>query len=169
MTIRLATQADLPAFPEIERAAGIAFARVGMAAVAEDDPGTVEELAPYQREGRAWSAVDDDDQPYAYLLADVVDGRGYVAQVSVHPDHSGRGIGRELMATAHAWAADQGLPAMTLTAYAVVPWNGPYYERLGYRMILPADVTPGLAAIRKEEAHRGLDRWVRICMIKPLP
>lgn len=168
MTIRLATESDLPAFIEIERAAGQAFARVGMSAVAEDEA-TVDELEPYQRAGRAWASVDDDDSPLAYLVADIVDDRGYLAQVSVHPDHAGKSIGRALIEHVHGWAADQGLPAMTLTAYAVVPWNGPYYERLGYRMILPADVTPGLAAIRKSEANRGLDRWVRICMIRKLP
>ena len=152
MTIRLATESDLPRFVEIERAAGQAFARVGMAAVAADDPGTVEELEPYQRDGRAWASVDDDDDvPHAYLIADVVDGCGYLAQVSVHPDHAGRRLGRALIENAHVWAAHQGLPAMTLTAFAVVPWNAPYYERLGYRMILPADITPGLAEIRRQE------------------
>lgn len=169
MTIRLATESDLAVFIDIERAAGESFARVGMQAVAEDEQDTVEQLEPYQRAGHAWAYVDSDDVPHAYLTADVVDGCGYLAQVAVHPDHAGRRIGRALIENAHAWAAEQGLPAMTLTTFAVVPWNAPYYERLGYRMILPADVTPGLAAIRKREAQRQLDRWVRVCMIRTLP
>lgn len=41
---------------EIERAAGRAFADVGMVAVAGHEPASLDVLAGYQRDGRAWVA-----------------------------------------------------------------------------------------------------------------
>jgi hypothetical protein len=57
-----------------------------------------------------------------------------------------------------------GLPALTLTTFADVPWNGPYYERCGFRVLAGDEITPGLRAIREHENALGLDRWPRVCM-----
>jgi hypothetical protein len=49
-----------------------------------------------------------------------------------------------------------------------VPWNGPYYRRLGFREVPPAEETPGLRRVRAHEAAIGLDRWPRLCMRRDL-
>jgi ribosomal protein S18 acetylase RimI-like enzyme len=92
--IRAARPYDLSALPELERAAGAPFRDLGMAAVADDEPPTVAGLAVFQRDGRAWVATDDADQPVAYLLVEVVDGNAHVEQVSVHPCHARQGLGK---------------------------------------------------------------------------
>ena len=71
--IRLARPDDLPALIDVEREAGALCREVGMAAIADDDPGTVAELAVYQSDGRAWVSADSGDRPVAYLVAEVVD------------------------------------------------------------------------------------------------
>jgi GNAT superfamily N-acetyltransferase len=162
--IRPAQASDLPVLQEIERAAGSLFAPLGMDLVAEDDPPSLEELQVYAGEGRAWVHADADDRPVAYLLAEAVDGCAHLEQVSVHPDHEHRGLGRELIGALTEWAAARGLPAITLTTYVEVPWNGPYYERLGFRFLGDEELTPGLRRIRRAEADRGLDRWPRAAM-----
>ena len=104
------------------------------------------------------------DVPVAYLLKDVVDGAGHVAQVSVLPGHARQGLGRVLLENACEWALGNGLKAVTLTTFANIPWNAPYYERCGFRT-LPADnLTPGLLSIRREEADHRLDARPRVCM-----
>jgi len=45
-----------------------------------------------------------------------------------------------------------GLPALTLTTFAYVPWNAPCYARCGFRVLDDAEITPGLRAIREQEA-----------------
>lgn len=62
------------------------------------------------------------------------------------------------------WAADQGLDALTLATFRTVPWNGPYYMRLGFREMTPEEITPGLAAVLADEAAHGLDPAERVCM-----
>ena len=85
LVIRPARADDLATLVEIETAAGGAFRDLGMDAVADDDPGSVEDLAPYADSARALVAVDTEDRPVGYLLLDVVDGAGHIEQVSVHP------------------------------------------------------------------------------------
>lgn len=155
---------DLPLLREIERAAGRSFAALGMDLVADDEPPSLDALRKVANSGRAWVRTDADDRPVAYLLAEVVDGCAHLEQVSVHPDAAGAGHGRALTEHLVAWARDRELPAVTLTTYVDVPWNGPYYRRLGFRFLDDDELTPGLRTIRRAEAARGLDRWPRAAM-----
>jgi GNAT superfamily N-acetyltransferase len=163
-TIRAAREDDLVLLVEIERAAGESFRSLGMDFVADDDPGSVAQLAPYVDAGRAFVFVDADDRPVAYLLLDVIDGAVHVEQVSVHPGQARQGIGRALIERAVAWGRDCGLTTLTLTTYVDVPWNGPYYQRLGFSYVPTAEETPGLRVIRESERASGLDKWRRACM-----
>ena len=165
--IRAAVEKDVPTIREIERAAGVLFNEAGMRLVGEMEPTSLDDLRRFAREGRAWVFVDADDRPIAFVLADAVDGRGHVDQVSVHPSRAHQGIGRQLIDRTDAWGAAQGLSDLTLTTYVEVPWNGPYYERLGFRYIPDDELTDELRAIREKETALGLDRWPRAAMIRP--
>lgn len=168
MRIRVARAAELDALRDIERAAGQCFRDVGMPEIADDEPPPVLTLSAYQRAGEAWVAVDEDDRPVAYLLTDWVDGNVHVEQVSVHPAHARRGVGRSLLEHAADRAVSHGAPALTLTTFAEVPWNAPYYQRCGFRILGRVECTPGLVAIRRREHEHGLDRWPRVCMRRDL-
>ncbi|MET8682779.1 GNAT family N-acetyltransferase [Streptomyces sp. NPDC004732] len=166
MLIRPATAADLPALQEIERAAGEPFRALGMAAIADDEPFTVEELDRYRRAGHAWVAVDADGAPAAYLIADPLpdDHALHIEQVTVHPRAARRGIGRALIEYVAERARAEGATALTLTTFTDVPWNAPYYARIGFRPLADTELTPALRRIRAHEAELGLDRWPRLCM-----
>jgi ribosomal protein S18 acetylase RimI-like enzyme len=168
MRIRPATPDDLPALQDIERAAGAAFRDLGMAAVADDEPPALDVLDRYRRAGRAWVARDAGDRPVGYLICEPVDGALHIEQVSVHPEAARRGVGRALLAYAAARAHEQDLTALTLTTFTEVPWNAPYYTRLGFRRLDEAELPPGLRRIRAHEAELGLDRWPRVCMRRAL-
>ncbi|MFE7355616.1 GNAT family N-acetyltransferase [Streptomyces sp. NPDC057543] len=169
MRIRTARRSDLPLLQDIERAAGEPFRTLGMTAVADDDPPPLDLLDGYRRAGRAWVAVDDDDRPVGYLIADPVDGAAHIEQVSVHPSVARRGLGSTLIDHLAGWAADARLDALTLTTFSHVPWNAPYYTRLGFRALVESELTDGLRKIRTEEAEHGLDRWPRVCMRREVP
>lgn len=164
VTISPARAIDLTALVEIEQATGETFRSLGMDLVADDDPGSPEELTAYVEGGRAFVALGVGDRPLGYLLLDIVDDAAHIEQVSVHPDHARQGIGRALIERAAAWATALDLRAFTLTTYVQVPWNGPYYERLGFRYLAHQEETPGLRDIRQHERAAGLDAWPRACM-----
>ncbi|MEU5871402.1 GNAT family N-acetyltransferase [Glycomyces sp. NPDC047369] len=167
MRIRAVTAADLPLLQDIERAAGECFRTVGMAAIADDEPLTLKELDDYRRTGLAWAAAEH-GAPVAYLIAEPVDGALHIEQVSVHPDRARRGIGRALIEHAADAAVERGLGGLTLTTFRDVPWNAPYYERLGFAPLAEAALSPGLRAIRDRESAHGIDRWPRVCMRRTL-
>ena len=75
-----------------------------------------------------------------------------------------RGLGAALLDHAATGAQRHGLAALTLTTFTDVPWNAPYYERLGFRHLCDIELTPGLRAVRAREAKRGLDAWPRTTM-----
>ncbi|MER6145991.1 GNAT family N-acetyltransferase [Streptomyces sparsogenes] len=165
MRIRQSTIEELPVLQDIERAAGLCFRDIGMDEIADDEPLSLEELAGYQRAGRAWVAVNGEDRAVAYLITDPVDGNMHIEQVSVHPDSARRGLGRALIEHAAGRAAAEGAGALTLTTFVDVAWNAPYYAaRCGFRTLGEDELTPGLREIRRHEAAHGLDRWPRVCM-----
>ena len=155
--IRPARHDELARLIEIERAAGERFAAIGMDEIARHDPGSVEELEPFRAAGRAWVAVDEDDRPIAYLISELVDGTGHIAQVSVHPEHAGRGIGAALI-------DHLGRVALTLTTFRDVAWNAPYYARLGFEEIATADYGPELAELVAREARTIPSTAPRVAM-----
>lgn len=167
--IRLARHDDLAALRELERAAGEPFRDIDMDAVASDEPPRLKTLLVFQRDGRAWVATDAADRPVGYLLVDVVDDAAHIEQVSVHPDHARQGLGRQLIETASAWAQGRRLTALTLTTFAEVPWNAPYYARLGFQVVPQEDLSAGMRGIRDHEAARGLDAWPRVSMSRTVP
>lgn len=162
--IRQARLTDIPVLRDIEVRAGEPFAAAGMDAVAEDEPLAAEVLEEFVADGRAWVWESDGAGPVGYLIAGTVDGNAHIEQVSVLPGYRGARIGRRLIDRAVRWAAERRLPAITLTTFTEVPWNGPYYQRLGFRYLDRAEETPHLRALRAAEIDHGLDRWPRACM-----
>jgi len=168
LTIRSTRPSDLPVIQRIELAAGELFRGIGMPDIADHPVPTVETLTSYHRAGHAWVVVDGGDRPVGFILVKPVDGAAHIEQVSVHPAHAHRRIGRDLIDHVEDWAARGGLPALTLTTFRDVPWNGPYYERLGFVALAPSDHRPELTALMAEEATHGLDPARRVAMIRPI-
>lgn len=164
MPIRSARPGDFDAIRAIERRAGQAFATVGLAFVADDEPPSSAVLAHHVAAGTLWVTVDDDDRPVGYARASVVDGEGHLDQVSVDPGHQRRGIAAALIDQVSAWASALGYPGVTLTTYRDVAWNGPVYARLGFRPLGDDELGPELTAIRARERAAGLDAQPRLAM-----
>jgi len=63
------------------------------------------------------------------------------------------------------WATSQGYEAVTLTTFRDVPWNSPFYTRLGFGTV--EDPALGLSHIR-EQAIGLDDLGPRVAMRKDL-
>lgn len=166
MLIRPGHAEELAVCQDIERAAGEVFRAWDMDAIADDEPLPLADLELFRAAGGLWVAEAGAGQLAGYLLAAPVDGRTHIEQVSVRPGHARRGVGRALIDhAAEAW----GGAAQTLTTFAEVPWNAPYYRRLGFQDLAEDQLTPGLRHIRSQERALGLDRWPRLCMLRTGP
>jgi GNAT superfamily N-acetyltransferase len=172
MTIRPLAADELTAVQQLEVDAGRPFAEIGMPEIAGDTPPSIERLTAYTSAGHAWVLTDPADTGadtvIGFVLVDLVDGAAHIEQVSVHPDHARRGHGRTLIDHVADWARARGLGGLTLTTFETVPWNAPYYQRLGFVSLAPAELGPQLRALREHEAAAGLDRWPRVAMRRAL-
>lgn len=161
--IRPAVPSDADGLREIERRAGERFREIGMAEIADDEPMPADQVVRYAEAGRAWVS-DDGGSPVGYVVVDVVDGNAHVEQVTVDPEHQGKGIGRALLDAVEAWARSEGRPALTLTTFRDVPWNAPLYRHLGFRDLAEDEIGPELRRLRDDEAAHGLDPALRVGM-----
>ncbi len=115
---------------------------------------------------RVWVA-DVGIEPAAYAHAEVLDGNAHVAQVSVAAEYAGRRIGRTLIRHVEAWGRERGSPATTLTTFRDMPWNAPYYARLGYRILDETEIGPDLARTIAHEAELpGVAEAPRCAMVR---
>jgi len=157
MSIRSPRPDELPRLQVVETGAGACFADVGMVEIAHDDPPPLDLLDQHLRAERLLVAG---DPVAAYVMWSRVDDATHVDQVSVHPDHARRGIGRLLLERVQAATG----VALTLTTFRDVPWNAPYYARLGFEVVDASAWGPELTAVVRPEAALGLDRWPRVVM-----
>jgi GNAT superfamily N-acetyltransferase len=92
----------------------------------------------------------------------------HLHEIDVHPEHARRGLGAHLIDAIARWAVQQGAKQLTLSTCDDIPWNGPYYARLGFRVLSEHELTADLRNIRRLEAAAGLPMEHRICMLMSL-
>jgi GNAT superfamily N-acetyltransferase len=167
-TLRRALVGELPALPDVERLAARQFRQSPHPEAAELPVQSLEQLHEHQQRGGVWVAVTREETVAAFAICKPVDGALFIVEADVHPAHARRGLGAALFELLGQWARAGGYPALLLTTFGDVPWNAPYYERLGFR-VLPEDALgPGLRAIRAEETRFGLPPESRVCMRRSL-
>jgi GNAT superfamily N-acetyltransferase len=118
--------------------------------------------------GQVWVGCLADGLPVGMAIASVRDGAVYVEEMDVLPAHGRRSRGARLLACVCAWAQARGYPAVILSTFRDVPWNGPFYRKHGFKDLPPAEWTPGLRAIRENEARHGLCVEARVFMCREL-
>jgi len=77
----------------------------------------------------------DYGEAVGFTLTSVRDGMLYLDQVSVHPDHGRKGLGAALVNRVINDARHRGLKSVALSTFRDLPWNGPFYKKLGFREI----------------------------------
>ena len=156
--VRLGLPADTALLGALEQAAAKRFATIGLNRIAQGRPTSDAEYLTIAGEERLWVAEEDGGTIVGLAIADRVDDEGYLAEISVHPDHAGRRLASVMLDGVEAWAAAQGFGGISLTTFRDVPWNRPYYERLGFVVLNESEAGPELRAIRHKERTRGLDK-----------
>jgi GNAT superfamily N-acetyltransferase len=166
--IELASAGDVAVLPAIELRAASLFAGLGVADAVLGEKTPLRVLRAAQAAGRLWVARNAAGEPIGFALVDLVDGAPHLVEMDVLPDQAGRGVGRALLDAVCRQAAASGHRTLTLTTFREVPWNAPFYARAGFREIAPAELGPGLIAVLRDEAERGLDPARRVAMRRQL-
>lgn len=161
--IRPVRPEELALLPGVEQAAGRLFAGTSEAWIVDDGDHSLADFTDWLRDGAIWVAVAD-DRIVGFAAVETIDGQSYLHELDVHPDHGRRGLGRRLIATAVAAARAVGQTALRLSTFRHIPWNAPYYVKLGFRELPEADWGPGLREVWRAEIASGLDPARRLML-----
>ena len=107
--------------------------------------------------GWLW-VVEADAHPVGFAAARGQSGCLHLLELDVDPAYGRRGLGRRLLQHVLRQASQLGFRAVTLTTFADLPWNGPFYESLGFQALPEHDLPPHLADALAQERAAGLSR-----------
>lgn len=161
--IRRAQTDDLPAIAAVELAANELFRDSAEAWILSDSGRDAADYVDWLRVGVIWVAVFE-DAVVGFAAVETIDGQAYLHELDVHPAHGRRGLGRRLIATACDAARGAGQRALRLSTFRHIPWNAPYYVRLGFRELPEIEWGPGLHAVWRGEIEAGLDPDRRVML-----
>lgn len=165
--IRLASADEIHKVAPVELAAAEAFRTVGMNVVADDAPIPESMLLQAVDDQRLWFAVEYGVLK-AYLLGDFLTESLHIDQVTVHPDAARRGLGALMIESVSADPRSKERGKITLTTFADVPWNAPYYKRIGFREIPEQEWPAGVAEKYAEDIQPKFADWPRVVMMREI-
>lgn len=165
--IRKARADELPLLAAIEIAAGALFADAGLGDIAEHGAAELRFVRSVARAAGVFVATTN-DKPVGFILAAPLDVHLHIHELSVHPAHGRQGLGRRLVDAVCADAAARGFKAVTLSTFRDLPWNGPFYESCGFRILDESEWTPAFYLAHYHEEALGLPIERRCFMRKEL-
>ena len=161
--ITLARPGDLSRIAPIELAAARLLEGYAPEAVLEEVTPD-EDLRAAQRDGRLWVALSG-HMPVGFAHVEILEpNAAHLEEIDVHPEHGRQGLGARLVRTVCQWAEARGIVAVPLATFRDVPWNMPFYARLGFEELTPAELSPALRGLLEDETRRGLDPTRRVVM-----
>ena len=182
-TIRLAKETDVNELPEIERAAAQQFSPyLGWLGISADIlEGLVSQsfLLKAQSDNRLWVAVEKRpveksvegsvEKPVGFVVIKFLPRSCFVVELDVHPEYGRMGIGSALIETCCNSARNRGFQEVLLTTFRKVPWNIPFYQRLGFEVLPSKAWSQEIRAIVDHEARYGFARNKRVVMRLAMP
>jgi GNAT superfamily N-acetyltransferase len=164
VTIGPAHVDDLVVLPKIEREAATLFAgwHIPLEVLEEETP--LDAFTAAQRDGRLWVARSESGCVVGFALVQLVGGQPHLEEIDVLPSFGRQGVGRALVHAVKAWARASGYASLTLTTFRDIPWNAPFYERMGFHEVPAYALSPALQTLVREETERGLDPATRVVM-----
>jgi GNAT superfamily N-acetyltransferase len=161
--VRLAGSEHVDQLPDIEREAATRFG--------DSLPESVlshVSLAAAQQAGLLWVALEPAGAPVGFAVASICGRRVHLDELDVMPGHGRKGIGSALVEAIEDYALNSGCVEITLTTFRDVPWNAPFYARVGFEVIPEQELGAELVRRLSDEAALGLERSRRVAMRKPL-
>ena len=157
---------DDAALLRIENRAAELFRAHGYPEIADNPFASVEDFRAMMQGHETWVTVDGSDIPVGYAVAGPLGAHFHLRELSVDPGHGRKGLGAALVRTVVAAAASRGAAGVSLTTFRDVPFNMPFYEKLGFAEIALDDAPPALRDAFRRELPPGMDPAPRVLMLR---
>ncbi len=158
MRIRPTLLHDIQWLPDVERSAAQAFAGwPALAWLAQGDVMDLDAHRAFITAGGSWVAENAAGHIVGFACARFEDQALHLHEISVRRQAQGQGVGRRLLQQVADVARQAGVAELTLTTFADVPWNAPFYARFGFEVIDEGQQSARLREILANERAHGLD------------
>lgn len=87
------------------------------------------------RNNNIWVAKDKAGNLAGYAILRDFNGEAVLEQVDVLPEHGKQGLGRALVEKIIIAAKQQGYDNIYLTTFEDIPWNCPFYKKIGFKVV----------------------------------
>lgn len=162
--IRNAQKEDLPYLADIELAAATLYP---------------EDIIPLDQQGLSYPDSEFQKSLQQGLLFCVTQNNKRVAfatchqyqqflhldEISVHPASGKQGIGTALVKRILQESQSRKLQGTTLTTFSNIPWNAPFYKKMGFNILSNAETPDEVKDMLLEENFIGLKN--RVAMFSP--
>lgn len=195
--VRLAKPREVGLLPAIEKAAAQQFVpylgQLGITAELMEGLTTVRFLQQAQAQGLLWvgtlettpeatggfpeqlGPTEADLEPclpaapiVGFIVAKCLLQSSFIVELDVHPAYGRRGVGSALVEACCQDAQRRGFGQILLTTFRHVPWNIPFYRRLGFEVWPPERWSKEIRAIVDHEARYGFAPQKRAVMRRAL-
>ncbi|MGO2368056.1 MAG: GNAT family N-acetyltransferase [Serratia sp. (in: enterobacteria)] len=165
LQIRLAQPQDIAQLIAVERSAAQLFhQQPAWCFIAEGPVMSSEQHADFIQRQHEWLVEGASGEIAGFIAVIPQSQDWHIAELSVAANWQRQGIGRRLIAEVAAQAALQGAQRLTLTTFIDVPWNAPYYQRLGFRPIAAQQLSASLKHQLAEDSAQGFAADSRCAM-----
>jgi predicted N-acetyltransferase YhbS len=166
LTYRLARPDDVQAIRAIEYDAAQRFAAIGLTGIAAAQPMDAAFVRRKIAAAEIVVAVHAGTRCVGFAMFAPLAARYYIEELDVAMAWAGQRIGAALIARVAVLAGRAGARQLVLSTFREVPWNAPYYRRLGFRVMDEAHLDAPLRAIRAAHVARGFDETRRVFMCR---
>ena len=147
-----------------QRAAGL-FRHHGYPHIADEPMASLAELRALMADQSVWVAATESGEPVGFAIAGPLGRFFHLRELSVDPAHGRRGLGAALVGAVVAAAEAAGCDGVSLTTFRSVPFNQPFYERLGFAELAPAVAPAALKEQFEREVPPGIAPGERVLMV----
>lgn len=78
--------------------------------------------------------------------------------------YQGMGIGRQLINEVIEWSKNRGDAVLSLTTFLEIPFNAPFYQKIGFKVFVPSEDMVELCNISDKEQGWDVGCYQRVCM-----
>lgn len=157
-SIEPAKPEHISALPAIERAAATVFPEDMIPDNVKDYVLSLEEFENALAQKLLWVAITEEGQPVGFAMVTINEkGKSaMLAEIDVEPGHQQKGLGRALVQAVIKWAHNEDIRHLSLTTFSTVPWNAPFYKKMGFRRLSRNELTANLIKMLSKENELGL-------------
>lgn len=168
--IRPSVDSDISQLQILERSAGELFRLVpGLEWISDDKVMSQASHRKAIADGLSYAASVRPSRREHFIHAGFICGVGsgselHINELSVGTEWQDRGIGKRLVNDFINVARQSEFLGVTLTTFRDVPWNEPFYQKLGFQTLVEEALGERLSRILKEEELQGFVKAQRCGM-----